>query len=161
MPDPPALQAAFGQSTAPRPGCGVPMAPRLGRFHAGWGVLLQLVIAPRLSHDLAHVQAGHPTLQPGDVLVAARGFCSDAHRALLVQAGVHAGLRVRARQLGDCTPGRPLVRPGVRRTPAVKGLPRSRWLTTLGVHAPRVTWFTPKTCPSWLPREALAALPET
>jgi hypothetical protein len=107
------------------------------------------------------VQAVHPSLQEGDVLVADRGLCSYAHVALLVQAGVHAVLRVGARQLVDCTPGRPLVRPGVRRTPAVKGLPRSRWLTTLGVHDQLVTWLKPKTCPSWLTRETLAALPET
>src|SRR5919197_4211964 len=50
--------------------------------------------------------------------------------------------------------------PGVRRTPAVKGLPRSRWLKTLGVRDQLVTWFKSKTCPSWLTREALAALPE-
>jgi hypothetical protein len=43
----------------------------------------------------------------------------------------------------------------VRRTPAVKGVPRSRWLNTLGVHDQLVTWLTPTTCPSWLTREAL------
>jgi hypothetical protein len=92
--------------------------------------------------------------------VADRGLCSYAHLALLMQAGVHAVRRLRARQIVDVTPGRPFVRPGVRRTPAVTGLPRSRWLKALGFQDPRVTWFKPKTCPSWLPREALAALPE-
>jgi IS4 transposase len=160
MPDTPALQKAFGQSTAQRPGCGFPMAHLLGLFHAGTGVLLKLVVAPLLTHDLAQVQAVHPTLQAGDVLVADRGLCSYAHLALLVQAGVHAVLRVWARQIVDFTPGRPFVTPGVRRTPAVKGIPRSRWLTTLGVQDQLVTWLKPKTCPSWLTREALAALPE-
>jgi hypothetical protein len=60
MPDTPALQAAFGQPTAPRPGCGVPVARLLGRFHAGTGVLLKLVVAPLLPHDLAQVQQVHP-----------------------------------------------------------------------------------------------------
>jgi hypothetical protein len=160
MPDTPALQDAFGPSTEQRPGCGFPVAHLLGLFHAGTGILLKLVIAPLLTHDLAHVQAVHPSWQPGDVLVADRGLCSYAHLALLVQAGVHAVLRVWARQIVDFTPGRPLVMPGVRRTPAVKGLPRSRWLKTLGFHDQLVTWFKPKTCPSWLTREAWAALPE-
>jgi len=93
--------------------------------------------------------------------VADRGLCSYAHLALLVQAGVHAALRIGARQIVDFTPGRPFVRPGVRRTPAVKGIPRSRWLNTLGVHDQLVTWLKPKTCPAWLTREALAVLPET
>jgi hypothetical protein len=160
MPDTPALQDAFGQPNVQRLGCGFPVARLLGLFHAGTGVLLKLVVAPLLTHDLAQVQKVHPMLAPGDVLVADRGLCSYAHLALLVQAGVHAVLRVWARQIVDFTPGRPFVTPGVRRTPAVKGIPRSRWLKTLGVHDQLVTWLKPKTCPSWLTREALAALPE-
>ena len=61
MPDTPAVQAAVGQPTAPRPGCGVPGARLLGLFHAGSGGLLTLVIAPLLTHDLAQVQAVHPS----------------------------------------------------------------------------------------------------
>jgi IS4 transposase len=161
MPDTPALQDAFGQPTEQRPGCGFPVARLLGLFHAGTGLLLKLVVAPLLTHDLAQVQAVHPTLQPRDVLVADRGLCAYAHLALLVQAGVHAVLRVGARQIVDCPPGRPFVLPSVRRTPAVKGIPRSRWLKALGVHDQLVAWLTPKTCPSWLARETLAALPES
>jgi hypothetical protein len=93
--------------------------------------------------------------------VADRGLCAYAHLARLVQAGGHAVLRVGARQMVDFTPGRPFVRPSVRRTPAVKGVPRSRWLTALGVHDQLVAWLKPTTYPSWLTREALAALPET
>jgi hypothetical protein len=93
--------------------------------------------------------------------VADRGLCSSAPLALLVQAGVHAVLRVGARQIVDFTPGRPCVRPSVRRTPAVKGIPRSRWLKALGVHDQLVAWLKPKTCPSWLARETLAALPDS
>jgi hypothetical protein len=161
MPDTPALQDAFGQSTEQRPGCGFPVAHLLGLFHAGTGVLLKLVVAPLLTHDLAQVQQVHPLLAPGDVLIADRGLCSYAHLALLVQASVHAVLRVGARQIVDFTPGRPFVLPSVRRTPAVKGIPRSRWLKALGFHDQLVAWLKPKTCPSWLPRETLAALPDS
>jgi hypothetical protein len=134
---------------------------RLGLFHAATGLLLKLVVAPLLTHDLALVRAVPPSLPAGDVLVAGRGLRSSAPLALLDQAGVHAVLRLGARQLVDFTPGRPLVMPGVQRPPAVKGLPRSRWLTALGVHDQLVAWLRPKTCPSWLTRETLAALPET
>jgi Transposase DDE domain len=161
MPDTPALQDAFGQSTVQRPGCGFPVARLLGLFHAGTGLLMKLVVAPLCTHDLAHVQKVHPTLAPGDVLVADRGLCSYAHLGLLVQAGLHAVLRLGARQIVDFTPGRPFVKPSVRRTPAVKGLPRSRWLKALGVHDQLVMWLKPKTCPSWLTRETLAALPDS
>jgi hypothetical protein len=161
MPDTPTLQAAFGQPNVQRPGCGFPMAHLLGLFHAGTGVLLKLVVAPLLTHDLAQVQKVHPVLAPGDVLVADRGLCSYAHLALLVQAGVHAVLRVSARQIVDFTPGRAFVKPSVRRTPAVKGVPRSRWLKGLSVQDQLVAWLKPTTCPSWLTREALAALPDS
>jgi hypothetical protein len=158
MPDTPALQDAFGQSTEQRPVCGFPVAWPLGLFHTGTGVLLKLVLAPLLTRDLAQVQAVHPSLHPGDVLMADRGLCSYAHLALLIRAGVHAVLRIGARELVDFTPGRPFVMPGVRRTPAVRGIPRSRWLKAVGIHDQLVTWFKPKARPSWLARETLAAL---
>jgi hypothetical protein len=60
----------------------------------------------------------------------------------------------------DFTPGRPFVLPSVRRTSAVKGIPRSRWLKALGVHDQLMAWLKPKTCPAWLARETLAALPD-
>jgi IS4 transposase len=93
--------------------------------------------------------------------VAARGRCSYAPLARLVQAGVHAGLRVGARQIVDFTPGRPFVLPSVRRTPIGKDIPRSGGLKALGVHDQLVAWLQPKSCPSWLARETLAALPDS
>jgi hypothetical protein len=106
-------------------------------------------------------QAVHPSLQPGDVLAANRGLCSYAHLTRLDQAGPHAVLRLGARQIVNFTPGRPFVRPGVRRTSAVKGIPRSQWLTAVGVHDQLVVRFTLKTYPSWLAWETLAALPDS
>ncbi len=159
MPDTPALQKTFGQPTEQRPGCGFPVARLLGLFHAGTGLLRKLVVAPLCTHDLTHGQKVHPTLAPGDVLVADRGLCSYAPLALLVQAGLHAVLRVGARQIVDFTSGRPVVMPGTRRTPAIKGLPRSRWLTALGHHDQLVAWLKPKTCPPWLDHATFAALP--
>jgi hypothetical protein len=39
------------------------VAHLLGLFQAGPGILLTLVIAPRLTHDLAHVQAVEPRVK--------------------------------------------------------------------------------------------------
>ena len=60
-PETPTRQEAFGQPTQQRPGCGVPVARRLGLCHAGTGVLLQRVVAPLLTHARARVPAVHPS----------------------------------------------------------------------------------------------------
>jgi hypothetical protein len=159
MPDTPVLQKEFGQPAEQQPGCGFPVAHLLALFHAGTGLLTQLVVAPLHTHDLARVREVHPALQPGDILVADRGLCAYTHLALLVQAGLHALLRVQARQIVDFTPSRPFVMPGTRRTPAIKGLPRSRWIKAHGKQDQQVEWFKPKTCPPWLEWETFKTLP--
>jgi hypothetical protein len=121
-PDTPARQDALGHSTAPRPGCGGPVARLPGLLHAGPGVLRTRVVAPLLTHDRAQGPAVHPAFPRGDVRVADRGLWSYAPLALRGQAGGHAVRRVWARQRVDVPPGRPLVPPSVRRTPAVTGL---------------------------------------
>src|SRR3989475_9951501 len=147
MPDTPVLQEEFGQPSEQRPGCGFPVIRLLALFHAGTGLLTQLVSAPLLTHDLAQVQKVHPALAPGDVLVADRGLCSYAHIALLVQRGMHAVFRVGSRQIVDFTPHRPFVMPATRRSPASKGLPRSRWIRAFSTDDQLVEWCKPRTCP--------------
>jgi len=92
----PDLQERSGQPTEQRPGCGFSVRDA-GLFHAGTGVLLKLVVAPLLTHDLARVQAVHPSLHR-DILVAYRGLCSYALSPSR-PAGVHAVLRVGAPRL--------------------------------------------------------------
>jgi hypothetical protein len=161
MPDTPVLQEEFGQPGEQQPGCGFPVARLLTLFHAGTGLLTQLVVSPLNTHELSRVQKIHPALETGDVLVTDRGLSSYAHIALLGQAGVHALMRVGARQIVDFTPQRPFVMPGTRRTPAIKGLPRSRWILAYGQQAQQVEWFKPKSCPPWLDQETFDALPSS
>ena len=73
---------------------------------------------PRSAEDV------HPALQPGDVLVADRGFCSFAHLALLMARGIHAVFRMHQQQIVDFTPDRPHARRGDKA--AGTGLPRSK-----------------------------------
>jgi hypothetical protein len=157
MPDTPELQAHFGQPGAQRPGCGFPVAKILALFHAGTGLLTEVVAAPLRSHDMARAGGVHPALGPGDVLVGDRGFCSFAHLALLAGRGVHAVLRMHQRQIVDFTPGRPHARPGGKS--AKKGLPRSRWLRRLGALDQVVEWIKPEERPEWMEAERYAALP--
>src|SRR5262245_44127877 len=136
-------------------------APVGALFHAGTGLLTPLVVSPLHTHALSRVPKIHPALAAGDVLVADRGLSSYAHIALLVQAGVHALMRVGARHIVEFTPPRPFVMPGSRRTPAIKGLPRSRGLLAYGQQDQRVEWCKPKPCPPWLEQETFDVLPSS
>jgi hypothetical protein len=158
MPDTPALQAAFGQPGNQAPGCGFPVAKILALFHAGTGLLIEVVAAPLRTHDMSRADAVHPALEAGDVLVGDRGFCSFAHLALLTRRGVHAVFRIHQKQIVDFAPGRPHARRGHQ---AAKGLPRSRWLRALGPMDHVVEWPRPDERPEWMSAERFAALPET
>ena len=159
MPDTPELQKAFGQPSAQKPGCGFPVAKILAVFHAGTGVLLKIMAMPLRSHEMASVRGIHPDLKPNDVAVGDRGFCSFAHLAMLTKDGVFALFRMHQRQIVDFTPNRPHAHPGEKR--AAKGLPRSRWLRSLGVLDQVVEWFKPEEPPEWMTADQYAALPET
>jgi hypothetical protein len=53
MSDTPALQDAFGQPSGNGPRGGFSMVRLLGLFPVGTGVLLELIVAPLLTHELA------------------------------------------------------------------------------------------------------------
>jgi hypothetical protein len=158
MPDTPALQQHFGQPGGQAPGCGFPVAKILALFHAGTGLLLDVIAAPLRTHDMSQVDGVHPTLGPGDVLVGDRGFCSFPHLALLLGRGVQAVFRIHQKQIVDFTPGRPHA--GRRDKQAPAGRPRSRWLHSLGALDQVVEWFKPEVRPAWMIPEQFAALPE-
>jgi hypothetical protein len=159
MPDTPELQRHFGQPGGQAAGCGFPTAKILTLFHAGTGLLLDVLAAPLRTHDMGQVDGVHPTLKPGDVLVGDRGFCSFAHLALLLGRGAHAVFRVHQKQIVDFTPGRPHA--GLRDGKAAAGRPRSRWLRALGAFDQVVEWFQPEDRPAWMTDEQFAGLPET
>jgi Transposase DDE domain len=160
MPDTPALQDHFGQSGKQLPGCGFPVAHLLALFHAGTGMVLQMLAAPLRTHDLSKVVGLHPELRPGDVLVADRGFCSYAHLALLVHAGVQAVFRIHQKHIVDFTPGRSHVEPRTRGRTGYQGQPRSGWVKQLGEHDQLVHWCKPLIRPRWMEEEQFASLPE-
>ena len=72
---------------------------------------------------------------------------------------MQAVFRVGSRQIVDFTPPRPLGMPTTRRSAAIKGLPRSRWLRAVSKDDQLVAWVKPRTCPPGLSPAALAALP--
>jgi hypothetical protein len=102
---------------------------------------------------MAQVEAIHPSLRSGDILVGDRGFCSFAHLALLAARGVQAVLRVHQRQRVDFTPGRPHA------TAGTMGRPRSHRLRSLGAADQVVEWPRPGMRPGWMTAECFEGLP--
>ena len=160
MPDTPQLREHFGQPGGQREGCGFPVAHWLVMMHAGSGMIMKMLASPLRTHDMSKTVHLHDELQPGDVLVADRAFCSFVHLVLLAQREVHAVLRIHQRTIVDFTPGRPHVDPRRRKSDHRKGLPRSQWLRSLGATDQVVQWLKPASRPSWISREQFIALPD-
>lgn len=129
--------------------------------HAGTGLLQQIIAAPLQTHDMAQATRVHAVMQPGDVLVADRGFCSFAHLALLLNAALHAIFRLHQRQIVSFRKGRMHVPPSppFPRMKGVRGLPRSQWVKWLGKCDQLVEYFKPKTRPTWMSAADYEALP--
>ena len=159
MPDTPALQEAFGQPGGQKKGCGFPVAHLLAMFDAATGMIVDVLAAPLRTHEMSRIACMHPQLQPTDVLVADRGFCSYAHLGLLLLRNLHGVFRIHQRTLVDFRPHRPHVHPQDHKAP--KGLPRSRWVRCIGVQDQIVQWFRPQQRPTWMMGEAFGRLPES
>jgi hypothetical protein len=158
MSDTPALQAAFGQPTGQRPGCGFPVAKWLALMDLATGMLLRSSTAPLRSHEMARCGAISDDLEAGDIVMGDRAFCSYAHFAILVGRSLHGVFRAHQKQIIDFTPGRPQARLGPFKNPA--GLPHSRWVRAQGDADQIVVWYKPKRNPKWMSQEEYAALPE-
>jgi Transposase DDE domain len=157
MPDEPELQHHFGQPGCQRKGCGFPVAKWLALFDLSTGMLLRSATAPLRSHEMSQSAAISRDLEPGDVVLGDRGFCSYAHLALLTGRGLHGVFRIHQKQIVDFTPGRPGSRRGLKDLP---GMPRSRWLLAQGDSDQVVIWFKPKPKPSWMDAKEYAKLPQ-
>jgi hypothetical protein len=157
MPDEPELRRHFGQPGNQRKGCGFPVAKWLALFDLTTGMLLRSAPAPLRSHEMSRSAAISRELEPGDLVLGDRGFCSYAHLALLVGRGLHGVFRIHQKQIVDFTPGRPGTRGGSKDVP---GLPRSRWVLAQGDSDQVVVWCKPRKGPSWMTAEEYEALPE-
>jgi Transposase DDE domain len=156
MADAEELRAEFGQPSGQKPGCGFPVAHLLLLTDARTGYIRRALPAPGATHDMSRVAAIHPDVPAGAVLGGDRGFCSYAHLALCRQRQIDGIFRAHQRLLIDFTPGRPHTRPGAK---AAKGLPRSRWLRSLGRDDQLVEYLKPVERPEWMTAQQYATLP--
>src|SRR5437588_8231787 len=157
MSDRPCLRAHFGQPSAQTKGCGFPVAHMLALFHAGTGLLLQVLASPMRTHDIRHAATMHAELQEGDILLADRGFASFAHLALLFLRKMHAVFRCHQKQIVSFRVGRKHTG----QSKSIKGLPRSRYVRRLGRRDQVVEYTKPTAKPDWMEDATWAGLPPT
>jgi len=160
MPDTPELRRCFGQSRHRLPGCGFPTARWVALMHFGSGLIQKVLTAPLRSRELSGMPQLHPELEPDDILLGDRGFSSYGHLALLVSRGLHGIFRAHQQLIVNFTPHRPHVTRAKRGTKqAHTGLPRSRWIRSLGTLDQIVEWSRPRQAPPWLSADAWLSLP--
>ena len=132
--------------SAQAPGCGFPTAKLLALFDASTGVILEAFPLALRTHEQSKAADLHGCLQPGDVLVGDRGFCSFVHVALVAARGadvvfrLHQRVRTRAKRKG---------RPTTMQTR----------LKILGTGDELVCWSRPKHRPKWIAKEQYDQLP--
>jgi hypothetical protein len=156
MPDTPELQRHFGQPGNQRPGCGFPVAHLLVLFHAGTGLLREILTSPLRTSDMPQVVHLHPALEPGDIGLGDRGFCSYAHLALLRLKGVLGVFRIHQRKKVEFQ----LEEPSDSDAAAPRSGRLPRWLYRLGARDQVVEWIKPKEAPEWMTASQYATLPE-
>jgi len=139
-------------------GCGFPVAHLLVLFSAQTGLLLDAWASPLRTGDLAQMPEAHLHLDAGDILIGDDAFSTYAHLALLLRENLHGLFPVHHRRIVDFTKGRPHTSEGEN---AVPGMPRSRWIKSLGKEDQRVEYFKPQQKPLWMSQEDYATLPDS
>jgi hypothetical protein len=162
MPDTPELQAHFGQPGGQAAGCGFPVAHVLMLFNARTGLAVDAIPAPLRTHEMSLASGTHQHMREGDLVVGDDSFGTYAHIALLQQRGVHGLFPAHHLRIVDFTPHRPSIDPSkVAKAKESKGLPRSRWIKSLGKNDQIVEWFKPAQRPGWMSVQDWKALPPT
>ena len=135
-----ANQAAYPQPGHSKPGLGFPLARLVAVFSLAVGTVLDVAVGPfagKRTGEPALFRSLHDRLQPGDVMLADRYYCSYFEIALLQQRGVDSVMRLHQRRPADFRKGR-----------------------RLGRADQVVVWKKPKR-PAWLDEATYAALPDT
>ena len=169
-PDTAALQKRWPQPSVQKQGCGFPVLKLLGALDLATGMILHLTIMSLGSHEMSQLSGLHAALQPGDVLLADRGFCSFVHLALLSVFPMDAVFRMHQRTtvnfMADRShrinhPGRTRDERRRKNERRKKGMPTSRFVRRLGHEDQIVEWIKPEQKPRWIDALLYLGLPST
>jgi Transposase DDE domain len=139
MPDTPANQRAYPQSPAQKPGLGFPIARFVVLFCLATGSALEMAIGQycgKQTGENALFRSLWDELEPEDVVLGDRYYCSYFDIAMLKQRGVDGVLRLHQRRPCDFRRGR-----------------------RLGKEDQIVTWYRPQR-PDWMDEETYHQIPE-
>ena len=101
MPDTAANRAVFPYAGCQQPGCGFPTAKLVGLFCLASGALVRFAHASWKTHEVPLARQLVGWMQPGDVVLADRGFCGWGLIALLQRKGVDVVMRLHQARAGD------------------------------------------------------------
>ena len=107
-PDTPENQQAYPQPSAQRPGCGFPIIRLAGLLNLATGLLVAWAAGHGRQSELGLLAARWEHWQPGDVLLADRGFCNWPLLARCGQSGIETVFRVKGSRRGDFRRGHKL-----------------------------------------------------
>ena len=105
MPDTPANQKAFPQSSGQKPGCGFPHAKLVGCFCLASGALIEWVEGTLNNHEYALFTKLWDLFEKDDVLLTDRGFCAFEAIARLRGRGVDTVMRLHQARSTDFRKG--------------------------------------------------------
>lgn len=140
MPDTPANQQAFPQSRAQKAGVGFPLVRMVVLFSLAVGTALDAAFGPyrgKQTGESALFRQLHDRLEPGDILLADRYYCSFWELALVRQRGGDVVTRLHQKRKADFRRGQ-----------------------RLGDGDRLVSWAKPSR-PEWMTPEEYAQLPAT
>jgi hypothetical protein len=138
MPDTVENQKEWPQPRSQKPGCGFPLVKLVGLFEMESGALLHLAEGNLRQHERVLARRLWRHLEPGDLLLGDRGFCSYQDLSEIAQRGADAVMRLHQARKIDFA--------------RAEILGPNDWLAT---------WQKPAQCPDGCPPEVWAALPAT
>lgn len=110
LPDTPENQELYPQSRTQKPGCGFPLMKLVGVFSLSSGVLLDYVKGNKHQHEISLLQKLLALFEPGDLVLADRGFSSYVSLSLLLERGAECLFRLHQARKADFRKGKRLGR---------------------------------------------------